>query len=112
LDKGTENTSILKPGHKASWSKNENKMSFEEVDTSIYTSWTNGKLIFKNSPFKNIRRKLERHYNVTIINNNISLDEKLYNASFDIETIEEVMEAFKENYEIDFTINANQIIIN
>lgn len=103
---------VLKPNHKASWSKVHNTLSSEKVDTDVYTSWVNGRLVFRNIPFKNIRRKLERHYNVSIINNNKSLEEKFYNASFDIETIEQVMEAFKENYSIDYTIDNNQITIN
>nr|WP_293302727.1 FecR family protein [Allomuricauda sp.] len=103
---------VIVPNQKASWDKNSQEMTIEEVETDIYTSWTNGRIIFKNIPFKNIRKKLERRYNVTIINNNQALDEKFYNASFDIETIEQVMKAFKENYSIDYSIIDNQIIIN
>ncbi|WP_422350267.1 FecR family protein [Flagellimonas sp.] len=103
---------VITPNQKASWNKITAEMMVTEVETDIYTSWINGRIVFKNSPFKNIRKKLERRYNVSIINNNTSLDEKFYNASFDIETIEEVMEAFKENYAIDYTISNNQIIIN
>ncbi|WP_420321620.1 FecR family protein [Flagellimonas sp.] len=103
---------IIEPNQKASWNKEMGKMTIEEVDTSIYTSWINGRMVFKNTPFKNIRKKLERRYNVVIINHNASLDDKFYNASFDIETIHQVMEAFRENYDIDYTITNNQIIIN
>ena len=103
---------VLEPNHKASWSKVDHTLSSEKVDTDLYTSWVSGRLVFRNIPFKNIRRKLERHYNVSIINNNKSLEEKFYNASFDIETIEQVMEAFKENYSIDYSIDNNQITIN
>lgn len=103
---------VITPNQKASWNKITAEMTVTEVETDIYTSWINGRIVFKNCPFKNIRKKLERRYNVSIINNNTSLEEKFYNASFDIETIEEVMEAFKENYAIDYTISNNQIIIN
>ncbi len=107
-----ESSYIITPNQKASWNKELGRMTIEEVDTNIYTSWINGRIVFKNTPFKNIRKKLERRYNVTIVNNNASLDERFYNASFDIETIEQVMEAFKENYSIDYTITNSQIIIN
>ncbi len=107
-----ENSFVIVPNQKASWNKENATMTIEEVETDIYTSWINGRMIFKNIPFKNIRKKLERRYNVTIINNNKALDEKFYNASFDIETIEQVMKAFKENYSIDYEIADNQIIIN
>lgn len=103
---------VLKPNHKASWNKVDHTLSSEKVDTDVYTAWVSGRLVFKNIPFKIIRRKLERHYNVSIINNNKSLEEKFYNASFDIETIAQVMDAFKENYNINFTINGKLITIN
>ncbi len=102
----------LKPRFKASWNKIKTNISVEEVDTDIYTGWKNGKLIFKNIQFKNIIKKLERHYNVTIINNNSKLDEKNYDATFDVETIEEVLNSFNKNYEIAYTIENNKIIIN
>ncbi|MBL4904469.1 MAG: FecR family protein [Flavobacteriaceae bacterium] len=102
----------LKPGYKASWNKTKNNISVEEVDTNIYTGWKNGKLIFKNIQFKSIIKKLERHYNVTIINNNTKLNEQYYDATFDIETIEQVLNSFNKSYEIEYTIEKNKIIIN
>jgi len=104
--------SVLKPGYKAEWSKNTNNLSISKVDTSIYTGWKNGKLIFKNMKFKNILIKLERKYNVTIINNNKELDDQYYDATFDIETIEQVLNSFNKSYKIEYTIKNNQIIIN
>ncbi len=106
------NSTELEVGYLASWSKSEQQMSLEEVDTRLYTAWVDGKLIFKNTSFKNIRQKLERKYNVTIINNNKILDENLYNASFDVETIEQVLNTFSENFAIHYSIANNQIIIN
>lgn len=102
----------LKPGHKASWNKNKNNVTIEEVDTNIYTGWKDGKLIFKNTQFKNIIKKLERHFNVSIINNNAKLNERYYDATFDIETIEQVLNAFSKSSKMQFTIENNQIIIN
>ena len=107
-----DETSLLKPGHMADWNKSNKEISINSVDTSLYTSWKNGKLIFKNIQFKNIVKKLERHYNVSIINNNKELGEQYYNASFDIETIEEVLKSFNKSYEIMYTIENNKIIIN
>jgi ferric-dicitrate binding protein FerR (iron transport regulator) len=106
------NSTALKVGYLACWNKSDQQMSLEEVDTRIYTAWINGKMIFKNTSFKSIRKKLERKYNVEIINNNKILDENLYNASFDVETIEQVLNTFSENFAIDYTIANNQIIIN
>ena len=103
---------ILEPGYKAEWGKESKIFFVEKVDTKIYTSWLDGKLVFKNTQFKNIIKKLERHYNVTIINNNTKLNEQYYDATFDTETIEQVLNSFNKSYEIDYTIKKNKIIIN
>ncbi|WP_016988186.1 FecR family protein [Flavobacterium sp. ACAM 123] len=102
----------LKPGYKASWDKDKKDIIVEEVDTKIYTAWKDGELIFKNTQFKNIIKKLERHFNVSIINNNTKLNEQYFDAKFDIETIEQVLNAFNKSIKIQYTIENNQIIIN
>jgi len=78
----------------------------------MYTAWIDGKIIFRRAPFENILKKLERHYNVVIVNNNDSLNKVKFGASFDTETIERVFEILNENYNIDYRIEDNKIIIN
>ena len=46
-----------------------------------------------------------------IINKNKILDNKYYNAVFDVETIKEVMETFNESFEIEYRIDDNNLII-
>lgn len=108
-----KDTSVkLKPGFKASWNKVENKVAIDRVDINTYIGWINGKLIFKNTQFKNIIKKLERHYNVTITNNNAKLNEQYFDATFDIETIDQVLNSFNKSYKIQYKIENNQIYIN
>lgn len=104
--------SLLKPGYLASWNKYSKEISIEKADLDMHTAWIEGRILFRHLPFKNIVRKLERHYDVTVMNNNKKLDEELFTASFDIETIEQVLETFRKNYNIDYSIINNQIIIN
>ena len=107
------NTStILTPGLKADFNKNNQKTLIEAVDTNIYTGWVNGKLIFNHMPFKDIVKKLERHYNVSIQNNHKEIGNETFTATFDIETIEQVLESFNRNYKIEYSITDNKIIIN
>lgn len=101
----------LEPGFMAEWDKNENKISTQHVDTRIYTAWIEGKLLFRNATFKEIRLSLERHYNVTIKNENTELDQQRFDATFDIETIYEVLESFDKSYAIDYEIVNNEVLI-
>jgi len=110
----SDNRVLLKPGYKASFNKSEKNFSAEVVNTSVYTSWVKGQIVFRNSPFENIIQKLERHYNVIIINNNEVLSYETFNATIDVETegIEQVLDYFNRIYEIEYEIFNNKIIIN
>lgn len=106
--------SILTPGHKGSWDKNKLNIEIEKVDTKIYTEWMSGDLIFRKSSFNEILKKLERTYNVKIINNNPDLFNKKFNASFNknIETIDDVMNAMSKIQSFTFKKETNIITIN
>ena len=105
---------FLTPGYKGTFNKEDYKISNEKVNTSLYTSWMTGNLVFRNESFGNIIKKLERHYNVRIINNNKSLAYETFNATIetDHETIEQVFNYFKKVYQINYSIVENKIIIN
>ena len=105
---------MLKPGFKGSVDKENFRVTTSKVNTKIYTSWIDGEVIFRNETFSQILKKLERLYNVTIINNkNESLDE-VFNAAIDVENenIEQVLEYFNKIYNIEYQIFNNKIIIN
>lgn len=107
-----KNASRLEPGYKASLNKIDKNVSIEQVELYLYTAWVDGKIIFKHLPFKNIIKKLERHYDVIIENNNEELAEELFSASFDIENIQQVFQTLNKAYPIDYHLNENKIIIN
>ncbi|MCD0464210.1 FecR family protein [Flavobacterium sp. ENC] len=106
-----DSNTILKPGYKGSFDRENDKIFTKPVLTDIYTSWINGGLTFRNMTFKNIITKLERRYNVTIINKNEKLANEKFNASFKEESIEKVMSYFNDIHGINYTIKNNQILI-
>ncbi len=106
-----EDSTLLTPGHLAAWDKTTGEMSVEKVDTEIYTAWTDGTLLFKNMTFKNIRTKLERHFNISIENRYPFLESQVYTASFTDENLPEIMEAFKEDTKFEYELINNKIII-
>ncbi|WP_298472951.1 FecR family protein [uncultured Maribacter sp.] len=110
-----ENEVVLEPGFKGTYNKIEKNITTKKVNTSVYTSWVTGTVVFRNRPFKEIVKKLERLYNVTIIVNNKELiDNESFNASIgvDDETIEQVLNYFNKVYEIEYEIINNKILIN
>ncbi|MFS4454943.1 FecR family protein [Maribacter sp. 2304DJ31-5] len=112
-EKRPDQSYILKPGQKGSWNRTDHKISMEEVDVRLYTGWIKGEMIFRNSSFDNMVKKLERRYNVTIQSDNEVLNSKKFNAGFhvDIETLDDVMKAINNIHPFTYTILDNQIII-
>ena len=107
-----KDSTVLTPGVRGSFDKEKKTVTTEMVKASVYTSWRNGELVFRNSPFKNIVKKLERHYNITIILNNDALGEELFSASFTNKSIEEVLSYFDFIKGIDYTLKDNTVYIN
>ena len=107
-----EKSTLLEPGHKGSFSKEDNSITTKAVNTDIYTSWINGELVFRNMTFENILKKMERHYDVNIVNTNATLANEEFNARFGDEPIQKILEYFKITYAIDFTVDDNKITIN
>ena len=110
----TNKSTKLSPGFMGSVSKKTNLISKSKVNTKLFTSWINGRVIFRNEKFDQIIKKLERLYSVTIINNNKIISGEPFNASIDIntESIGDVLSNFKQIYNIDYQISNNKIIIN
>ena len=106
----TKNT-VLNPGEKGRLHKNDNSITTKPVATKIYTAWINGELVFRDMTFNNICRKLERKYNVTIVNQNPKLAKQKFNASFKNEPIDKVLGYFTELSSFDYTIKKNIITI-
>lgn len=101
----------LEPGYLGSYHKGQQLFSKEEVISGIYTSWIEGELVFRNAAFENILKKLERHYNIKIINERKELNQITFNANFGDEPIERVLEFFSRIYKIEYTVEDNQVII-
>ncbi|MCF4100776.1 DUF4974 domain-containing protein [Gillisia sp. M10.2A] len=107
----SEHSLMLVPGTKGSFNKSELSLTKKKVITSVYTSWIKGELVFRNMTFKNILKKLERHYNIEIDNRNEILENETFNANFGNEPIEKVMEYLKTMYGIKYSIKNDKIII-
>ncbi|MEO1011886.1 MAG: FecR domain-containing protein [Bacteroidota bacterium] len=102
----------LVPGDKGSMDKISSGIIVERVNTNVYTAWRNGELVFRKMPLDNILRKLERHYNITIVNQNADLGKEVFNASFRNEPIEKVLGYLNTLYGIEYRIKDNIVIIN
>ena len=103
----------IKPNFKAELNKVENNIKVVQVNTKLYTSWIDGKTVFRNENIDNLILKLERLYNVSITNSNQNLSSNFFNATIFVEneTIEDVLNYLQEVYNINYQVVNNKIII-
>lgn len=104
---------VLQPGNKGSWDKTDHSIKIVDVDVSNYTGWVEGELVFRNSSFENMSKKLERKYNVTIQNNNLMLENKIFTGRFnvDIESIDDVLKSINEIHPFSYRITNGKVEI-
>jgi ferric-dicitrate binding protein FerR (iron transport regulator) len=109
-----DNIIRLKPGIKGSFNKSNLSITQDKINTSIYTSWIDGQVVFRNESFESILIKLERIYNVEIINNSNNKPNETFNAKIDVEkeSINDVLSYFNKIYNIKYQTFNNKIIIN
>jgi ferric-dicitrate binding protein FerR (iron transport regulator) len=80
---------ILKPTERVVVRNGDIRMSF--VDPEKYHAWTDGRLVFKNDTMAEVVRRLERWYNVKISIVDEELDKYSFRATFQDDSIEEVL---------------------
>ena len=111
VDKLDQNAIMLIPNEKAELDFSDGKFLKEEVKVDKYTSWKDGVLIFENEKFESIIKKLERHFNVEIINEYDDINENKYTGVFDIESLDDILTAFSRHRGFNFSKKEDKIII-
>lgn len=82
---------ILKPGEMCVIDSSRSNINIVNVVTSEISSWKNGQLIFRNEPFKEVIKKLNRRYNANIVIKDSILNTYSFMATFDDETLDVVL---------------------
>ncbi|WP_372933685.1 FecR family protein [Mariniphaga sediminis] len=75
------------------------------VDTELFTSWKEGKLIFKDEPLQNVIARLERWYNVDIELKDDQIKNLKFNGTIEMETFSEVLELIKVTTSIKYSFD-------
>jgi len=79
------------------------------VNVKQNISWRDGFLVFSNTPFDAVVRRLERWYGVTIILEDPSILDFRITAKFESESLAQVLEIFKISSNIRHRISDNQV---
>lgn len=114
---------VLSPGEELHYNKSSKKLTKNMVNVYDKVAWKEGKLIFRNSTLEEIFKRLERHFNVEIEFNNLDDKEYRYRATFQNETLSQILDYFAQSAALkwkmedakqneNYTFTKKRIIIN
>ncbi|WP_423130193.1 FecR family protein [Gaoshiqia sp. Z1-71] len=85
----------MKPGEMGRLDRGKDMLTVTRADhMDVFTGWVNGKYVFRNKPFKGILNRLERLHNVEFVLEDRTLEEYNFNATFEDQNIDRIMEIF------------------
>lgn len=96
--------SEMLPGQQAIYLKKENTIFLKDVETGKHISWIDGRLIFRDDSMDEVVRKLDRWFNVQIEIADPNIRGYIYTATFQNETIEQILSLIKRTSPVEYTI--------
>jgi transmembrane sensor len=100
----------MKPNDLLEYDKSERAFATRVVLPQKYSSWTEGKLVFRNDPLDVIARRLERWYNIDVEIDVVSPEDIRWRATFMDENLEEVLSLLKRSLPVDYKIEHSELL--
>lgn len=102
---------ILQPGEQLIFSNESKKMSIKKVNTKLYTSWKENKLIFVNHRLEDLVTLLERKYGVDIEVKNQELLDLHFDGTFKDESLIDILDILQKALSVKYEIIEQHVII-
>lgn len=93
----------MKPDQHLVFSKTDYSQSLSEGDTYRYVAWKDGRLMFRNEPLPLVLNKLSILFNVDIELKGNELKNYSYRATFQDESLEEILKLLRMSAPIDYS---------
>lgn len=82
---------VLKPNEQITLDNEKQTIVKNEVEATQYTSWKEGKLVFRNENMQQVARRLSRWYNADVVVDDRLLEDYTFHATFADEPLDEVL---------------------
>ncbi|MDO4703846.1 FecR family protein [Tannerella sp.] len=90
-----ESSVVLKPDESVRYNRTTKQMVIKTINTQAQTAWKDGLVIFRNTPFKDALRILEKRFNAQFDVKNETLYEHSYTGRFDTQQLPLILEHFR-----------------
>lgn len=104
------NSTILKPGEQAELKSNGN-IAVNEVNTSKFIAWKNGKFVFDDENIQSVMRKLSRWYNVAVVYDGNVSDRTFTGSISRFDNISKILDKITYTQAVHFKIEGRRITV-
>ncbi|MDC6387018.1 DUF4974 domain-containing protein [Flagellimonas taeanensis] len=111
VEEKDQKTVVLNPSQRATYVKNEDKLIVDNVQTENFTAWRQGKLIYDETPIRQVIGDLKRKYRIAISVESPKIMDYKYTGEFDNLSIEQIMDLFEVSSPILYKMKDNQITL-
>ena len=106
------NRSVELSNDQMSWiAKNSSPVAPQFVDSNYLLGWLDGRIVFEKTPLKEIIAELERSFDVTIVLEDVELQDHTITANFSSSSLETMIESICLTLGIKHKIENNRIIL-
>lgn len=102
---------MLVPNQKAQLNKTTATISKKDVNVDSYIAWKYDVLNFQNLKFQDILKKMERHYNIKIVNEFHGIENDPYTGTFETETPSQILSYLSHIRPFHFKVEGDVITI-
>jgi len=103
MDKSGKQLAEMSPDDQLIFSMEKQTITKKTVEASQYTSWKEGKLVFRNENMQQVVNRLSRWYNTDVVMEDSILDKYTYHATFIDEPLDEVLKLISITTPVSYT---------
>jgi transmembrane sensor len=107
----TDTAYYLTANQKLAFAKTSGTIETTEVNSQEEIAWIEGKMVFKNEQWSSIANTLERNFNTTVRLENEALKNCRLTATFEGNSLTEILNLISLTQEFDYTINDRTVTI-
>lgn len=100
---------FITPGQVSAFDKKNKSITIENTDVVTYSSWREGKYIFRDTPLSSILRILQRQHNVTINLMNPQLGNYRYKLTIGNESLEQILQLLSISAPIKYNFKRREL---
>jgi len=100
---------FITPGQVSAFDKKNKSITIENTDVVTYSSWREGKYIFRDTPLSSILRILQRQHNVTINLTNPNLGNYRYNMTINNESLDQILQLLSISAPIKYNFKRKEL---